>query len=225
VGYSHLNSRHQQKRHTQIKVHGSVEDVDDLIDTAYPENISMSQKQIHLPPISSHSDMSLPPHTLIHADLPTTVERKTSFNNPFKLDYNANSNFNNPFRSTSNENTNPNFAADLNLRKTVSMQVSEPNKNIQQQQVQPPICLSSEDLDHLAMEFASKIPTKNNLLSGGDGQSHDEEDIYMSNPALVNRVSCPGNMGPQKQGFNTTYNNPFNNNKSCRNNPFAPKFL
>ena len=76
------------------------------------------------------------------------------------------------------------------------------------------------------MEFASKTPTKNNLLSGGGGgrQSHEEEDIYMSNPALVSRVSCPENFGS-----NTTYNNPFSanysGNKSSRNNPFAPKLL
>jgi len=90
-------------------------------------------------------------------------------------------------------------------------------------QKQGPIASSAEDLDQLALEFASKTPTKKtNLLASGGGQSHEEqEDIYMSNPALMSRVSCPGSFGSQGN-----YSNPFNAGmKSCKNNPFAPKLL
>lgn len=65
---------------------------------------------------------------IIQNSIPS-AEKKTAFNNPFRSDYNSNSNFNNPFRSasknTANENINPNLV-DPGLRKTISMQVAGP---------------------------------------------------------------------------------------------------
>lgn len=158
------------------------------------------------------------------------MERKTSFNNPFRTDYTPNQNFNNPFRTSVNENMNPNVLYNqvkywVEFWEYLLIHIKtngggKPLPNIQMQnpiQKQGPIASSSEDLDQLALEFASKTPTKKtNLLASGGGQSHEEhEDIYMSNPALMSRVSCPGSFGSQgNYGM-----------KPCKNNPFAPKLL
>lgn len=234
IGYSHLNSRHQKKRDTKIRV--SAEDIDlfdqDIQSPTIPENQ-------HSPVFSNLNNKNPFIQANEIAERPK-MERKTSFNNPFRTDYTPNSNFNNPFRpkgspmeitknasspnmnNNANENINPNVLSTMQNGGGKSLPANQMIQK-QQQQQEGPILSSSEDLDQLALEFASKTPTtKTNLLSSGSGQSHDEhDDIYMSNPALVSRASCPGSMG-----FQGNYSNPFNAGmKPCKNNPFAPKLL